>query len=551
MDERRREEESSLRGYEHEFERAAEELRAAVASKRAFVSDAQKIKLYSLFKQATEGDCAKPQPSAFQPVERAKWNGWQSLQGMAVTVAKRRYVLQVIELVPSFKMPTEAQQQPQQIEEVNAATSASSASDAEPVAPVQSAAQGPIPPSPPLQQPAVSAPSTQQRRPRPSTRPRQLQQQSLRLPPRQRLKQPVAASSYGAIVLQVLLFAALIGGFLFVSTRVALPLSLDLIAQHFGDESSRALVKSLTPMFWFALGYLFVAAIRSRIFSWRLLSGEFVWLNLASPRAHFRPRVASRQQQRRRRRQAGSRESEPPKSPTTLLLKKLDIQLVEEASENDSNSNLIVPRLELALAENPDAMRFGDSLTVFPFRLEQTADVYYRKFKEPLPDLASPSPSLLAITVLEEHEFPEFGAVFRRRKLQFRNNAPYLIKRQFASSDFVEYVEDSLLDKRNRIFYVYTKNESFQSFGTIEDFAVYHVSEDNLQWTELSQGARFHITNSSIGFLRSKIESLASSSYAKNIPQTRQYHQQRLVEEFGEPAGLPATHAPEEVNAEE
>lgn len=52
--------------------------------------------------------------------------------------------------------------------------------------------------------------------------------------------------------------------------------------------------------------------------------------------------------------------------------------------------------------------------------MQQTADVYYRKFKEPLPDLASPSPSLLAITVLEEHEFPEFGAVFRRRKLQFR-----------------------------------------------------------------------------------------------------------------------------------
>lgn len=66
MDERRREEESSLRGYEHEFERAAEELRAAVASKRAFVSDAQKIKLYSLFKQATEGDCAKPQPSTLR-----------------------------------------------------------------------------------------------------------------------------------------------------------------------------------------------------------------------------------------------------------------------------------------------------------------------------------------------------------------------------------------------------------------------------------------------------------------------------------------------------
>lgn len=66
MDVRRREQESSLRGYEHEFERAAEELRATAASKRVFVSDAQKIKLYALFKQATEGDCVKPQPSTWR-----------------------------------------------------------------------------------------------------------------------------------------------------------------------------------------------------------------------------------------------------------------------------------------------------------------------------------------------------------------------------------------------------------------------------------------------------------------------------------------------------
>lgn len=66
-DMRRREEESSLRGYEHEFERAAEELKAAAASKNAFVSDAQKIKLYALFKQATEGDCTRSQPSTSRP----------------------------------------------------------------------------------------------------------------------------------------------------------------------------------------------------------------------------------------------------------------------------------------------------------------------------------------------------------------------------------------------------------------------------------------------------------------------------------------------------
>lgn len=64
MDERRREEESSLRGYEHEFERAADELKAAATAQRVRVTDPQKIRLYSLFKQATEGDCTKPQPSA-------------------------------------------------------------------------------------------------------------------------------------------------------------------------------------------------------------------------------------------------------------------------------------------------------------------------------------------------------------------------------------------------------------------------------------------------------------------------------------------------------
>jgi hypothetical protein len=47
-------------------------------------------------------------------------------------------------------------------------------------------------------------------------------------------------------------------------------------------------------------------------------------------------------------------------------------------------------------------------------------DVYYRKFKEPLPDLESPSKQLVAIELLDEHHFDEYDAVFRRRKLQLR-----------------------------------------------------------------------------------------------------------------------------------
>uniref|UniRef100_K3WML8 ACB domain-containing protein n=1 Tax=Globisporangium ultimum (strain ATCC 200006 / CBS 805.95 / DAOM BR144) TaxID=431595 RepID=K3WML8_GLOUD len=75
MAERRREEESSLHGYEYEFTRAAEQLKAEAARGRVFVSDSQKIKLYALYKQATEGDCAKPQPRTDGEACRG-WKPW-------------------------------------------------------------------------------------------------------------------------------------------------------------------------------------------------------------------------------------------------------------------------------------------------------------------------------------------------------------------------------------------------------------------------------------------------------------------------------------------
>ncbi|KAF1331273.1 Vacuolar protein, partial [Globisporangium splendens] len=496
MAERRREEESSLRGYEHEFARAAEQLKVEAAGGRVFVSDPQKIKLYALYKQATDGDCTKPQP--------------------------------MMELVPSFKMPVEEEEQQQPIEEVDEeeeqpakAVETDEDADVVPVgAPVVAEQQ---PRAQVVRAPLVRQPSQPQPQPWPMHR---------RVPPlvpRER-KQPVAASSYAAICAQLVLFIALGVGFLCVATRIVLPFCHEQIAQQFGANTSKAIIKSMAPVLWFALGYLLVASLRSKTFSWRLLSGEFVWLRLASPRRAARP---ARLQQRVRR--VRHWQAEPQLSPTEKLLEAFGIQVVDEPTSNDDS--LVTPRLELVLPENPDAMGFGDSVTEFRFPLEQTVDVYYRKFKEPLPDLESPSKQLVAIELLDEHHFDEYDAVFRRRKLQFRNNVPYLIKRQFANSEFIEYIEDSLLDKRNRMFYVYTRNETFQSVGVIEDFSVYRVAPENAGWTQLTQGARLHLTSSSIGFLRSKIESLVASTYAKEVPLTRAYHEQRLCEEFGNLAG--------------
>ncbi|OWZ22057.1 hypothetical protein PHMEG_0003300 [Phytophthora megakarya] len=327
-----------------EFDRAVEALKAA----RVAVSDADKLQLYGLFKQATVGDCRASAPSAFRPVERAKWSSWHKLSGTSKQEAQRRYM---------------------------------------------------------------------------------------------HLK--------------------------------------------------------LAPLLWFTLGYSIVIILRSKVGLW----------------------VSSLA---RRPRSQGRRHRRAVESELDGFLRKHGIQIVRETA----------PRLTLTLPEDRDAFQFGDCHATIPYTVEQTADVYYRKFKQPLPDPASRL--LDSIEVIEERYLDQFSAVFKRRLLRFRNEAPALIKR-FASSDFVEYVEDSLIDKKNHVFYVYVKNVSFQSMGVLEDFSVYKVDDDKMHWTHLHQFCRVHITNSSLSFFRSKIESFISNFYCKNAPDARSYHLQRLTEEFGNP----------------
>lgn len=117
-----------------------------------------------------------------------------------------------------------------------------------------------------------------------------------------------------------------------------------------------------------AADLLYLLCCRTQIFSWRLLTGEFVWLDIVSPRARA---ARSRRAQRRQPRRAEREPPEPPKSPTALLLEKFGIHLVEDASSGVEDCSTSTPHLKLVLAENPDAVRFGDSTTVFPFTLEQ------------------------------------------------------------------------------------------------------------------------------------------------------------------------------------
>ncbi|NIC41408.1 acyl-CoA-binding protein [Aquabacterium sp. A08] len=50
------------------------------------------LKLYALYKQATEGDNAATKPGFGDLVGRAKWDAWAALKGTSADDAMQRYI---------------------------------------------------------------------------------------------------------------------------------------------------------------------------------------------------------------------------------------------------------------------------------------------------------------------------------------------------------------------------------------------------------------------------------------------------------------------------
>lgn len=66
-------------------------------------STEEKLKFYSYFKQATEGDVQGTQPWAVQLEARAKWDAWNGLKGLSQDEAKQMYIDLVAEGDPSWE----------------------------------------------------------------------------------------------------------------------------------------------------------------------------------------------------------------------------------------------------------------------------------------------------------------------------------------------------------------------------------------------------------------------------------------------------------------
>ncbi|XP_075128280.1 enoyl-CoA delta isomerase 2 [Leptodactylus fuscus] len=60
-----------------------------------------KLKLYALFKQATQGSCNTPKPGMLDFVNKAKWDAWKSLGSLSTDEARNSYVDLVSSLVSS------------------------------------------------------------------------------------------------------------------------------------------------------------------------------------------------------------------------------------------------------------------------------------------------------------------------------------------------------------------------------------------------------------------------------------------------------------------
>ncbi|XP_078179169.1 acyl-CoA-binding domain-containing protein 2-like [Carex rostrata] len=62
-------------------------------------SDEDRLILYSLYKQATEGPVTTPRPNRFNTINRYKWDAWKAVEDKSKEEAMQEYIAKVKELL--------------------------------------------------------------------------------------------------------------------------------------------------------------------------------------------------------------------------------------------------------------------------------------------------------------------------------------------------------------------------------------------------------------------------------------------------------------------
>jgi len=61
------------------------------------------LKLYSLFKQGTVGDCNTDKPGMLDFTGKAKWEAWDNIKGMSKKDAQAKYIEIAKKLIAKYK----------------------------------------------------------------------------------------------------------------------------------------------------------------------------------------------------------------------------------------------------------------------------------------------------------------------------------------------------------------------------------------------------------------------------------------------------------------
>ncbi|XP_047414128.1 enoyl-CoA delta isomerase 2 isoform X1 [Sciurus carolinensis] len=88
---------TAMRASEKDFENAVNQLKLL----KKDPGNEVKLKLYALYKQATEGPCNTPKPGMLDFINKTKWDAWSALGSLPKETARQNYVDLVSSLSPS------------------------------------------------------------------------------------------------------------------------------------------------------------------------------------------------------------------------------------------------------------------------------------------------------------------------------------------------------------------------------------------------------------------------------------------------------------------
>mmetsp|Transcript_105419 Transcript_105419/g.157817 ORF Transcript_105419/g.157817 Transcript_105419/m.157817 type:complete len:100 (-) Transcript_105419:32-331(-) len=85
---------------EQRFKKAAHFVRKSPASD---ASNDEKLAIYALYKQGTEGDVTGSQPWQMQFEARAKWDAWKKIEGTSKESAQEDYIAKITAANPDWE----------------------------------------------------------------------------------------------------------------------------------------------------------------------------------------------------------------------------------------------------------------------------------------------------------------------------------------------------------------------------------------------------------------------------------------------------------------